>query len=86
MLYYTIFGIDENGLAYSFSNETQDWALRGARSSSQCFGLCEMSSHAGERSRVAVRYAWNPIDGYQFDPCGDIAKAYDDTSATQMRI
>jgi len=84
MIYYTVFGIDELGQAYSSSNETQNWTLRGVRQGSHCFGLCEMSNYDGERNRLAVLYSWNPTDGYQYDPLGDVARAYDAPSAEPL--
>jgi hypothetical protein len=77
MIYYRLFGIDANGQCYTFANETTDWTLRGVRRDSQCFGLCEMSAYDGEHIRLAVTYVWNTIDGYTFDPCGDIKKFYE---------
>jgi hypothetical protein len=77
MLYYKIFGMDENGQAYTFANETRDWTLKGVRQGSNCFGLCEMSADGGEHERLSVVYSWNPVDGYQHDPLGDVDRAYD---------
>lgn len=76
MIIFTLFGMDKNGQAYSFSNETPDWTLRGARQDSHCFGLCEISIYDGNRERVATVYSWNPGDGYTYDPSGDIARFY----------
>lgn len=78
MNYYRVLGIDEHGLAYSSSNERRDWALRGTRQGSQCFGLCEMSNYDGQLKRLAVIYSWNPTDGYEYDPVGDIERSYSD--------
>ena len=87
MIIFTLFGMDKNGQAYSASNETHNWALRAARQDTQCFGLCEVSLHDGERRRVATVYAWNPADGYTFDPSGDISRFYssDNTQPDEVR-
>lgn len=76
MIYYKVFGIDENGLAYTFANETSNWTLRGVRRNSQCFGLCEMGAYDGEHERRFVIYSWNPVDNYIHDPLGEIANLY----------
>jgi hypothetical protein len=76
MIYFRLFGIDTNGLAYTFANETIEWTLRAVRRDSQCFGLCEMGAYEGEHSCRFVTYAWNPIDGYTYDPCKEIEKIY----------
>jgi hypothetical protein len=65
MIYYIIFGIDKNGLAYTFANETISWTLRGVRRETQCFGLCEVRAWDGELD-YTVTYSWNPVDGYVF--------------------
>ena len=77
MWVFEIRGIDENGLAYSYMNETLNWTMRGVRKNSQCFGvvetyLCEPES----RPNDIVHYSWNPIDGYVSDPLGHIKAFY----------
>jgi hypothetical protein len=84
MIIFTLFGMDKDGQAYSFSNETPEWTLRGSRRDSQCFGLCEISIYDGERKRHGVVYAWNPIDGYTYDPSGDYARYYSSIGTQQV--